>query len=104
MHPHFSDWVPQVECKAKSVIIGRKRGDDPDSYTCFINLFDVNDPHLKDTVPLQFHDFEKITKVKIKDLVVNYFLDGNDLVINDLETLSIEQKGAKLYISGKQKW
>ena len=55
-------------------------------------------------ITLPRKEFDKIKKVKIKDLVVNYFLDGNDLVINDLESFTVEQKGEKLYISGKQKW
>lgn len=93
-----------MEYKTKSAIIGRKRGKDPEHFTCFVNLCNVNDPHLTDTVPHTFLDFEKISKVKIKDLVVNYYLNGNDLVINDLDSITVTQQGEKLFISGKQKW
>ena len=94
----------KVEHKTKSVIIGRKRGEDPEFYTCFINLFDMNDAHLTDAVPTEFLEYDKILKVKIKDLVVNYYLDGNDLIINDLVSISVELRDGKLYVSGEQKW
>jgi hypothetical protein len=88
-----------MEYKTKSVIIGRKKGDS-ENYVCFVNLFEKNDPHFSDLVPTKFMDFNNIVKVSIIGLKVNYFLTGNDLVINDLKSVKIEQKGDTLHVSG----
>lgn len=93
------------EYKAKSAIIGKKgKMDENENYPVFVNLFDKNDPH-KDpsSVPLEFIEFEAIHKIIIKGLTVEYLLVGKDMVINDLDTISlgVEDHG-HLIIIGKQ--
>jgi len=88
--------------KTKSAIIGRKKGDE-DSKTrpCFVNLFNTNNPHLSKDVPNTCLDFDKIHKVIIKNKDVNYLLQGNDLVLNDLKEIEIKQEKEHLTIKGK---
>lgn len=90
--------------ETKSVIIGRKKdeGDDLER-PCFISFFSMNNPHLENEVPDKRLDFDRIHRIIIKDLDVNYLLPGNDLVINDLEHITIELEGPHITIKGKQK-
>jgi len=87
--------------KTKSLILGRKKRKG-EHYPCFINLFSQNDPHISKEVPDQFLDYEKVSRVEIKDLNVMYLPAGNDIVINSLKEVSITQKNDILRISGKQ--
>jgi len=91
-----------MEFNTKCALIGRKKGKAPEQYICFGNLFDINDPHLTDTVPTKFLDFEDLNKVEINGLKACYFLKGNDIAINDLKNIRIERDGKKLLISGVQ--
>lgn len=94
-----------MKYKTKSIIIGRKKsGDNPEVRPCFIALFDMNDPHKKNEVPAKIIDYDKIHKVVIKGLNINYLLPGNDLVINDLEFIHIKEDPNKphLTITGEQ--
>ncbi|MEM2121618.1 MAG: hypothetical protein QXU20_03105 [Candidatus Woesearchaeota archaeon] len=90
--------------KCKSVIIGRKRKEDAkgDVFPCFISLSRVNNPHISKVPPFKFLDF-MAHKIIIKGLDVNYLLPGNDLVINDLESITIFQEGPHITITGVQK-
>ena len=88
--------------KTKSVIIGRKKSsDDSNTRPCFVNLFNINNPHLTDKAPEKCLDFDKIHKIIIKGLDVNYLLQGNDLVINNLKEIEIKQNKEHLIIKGK---
>ena len=89
---------------AKSIIIGRKKGEEwSDMQPCFIALFNVNDPHKKNVVPTEIVDYDKVHKVVLKGLDVNYLLPGNDLVINDLSYIDLKKEGPHIFIKGKQK-
>ncbi len=94
-----------MEYKTKSVIIGRmKRKDkEDDVYPCFVSLFDINDPHKTAEVPTKKLEFEDMHKIIIKNVDLNYLLAGNDLVINNLESIKIVDEEPHLYIEGKQK-
>ena len=92
--------------KCKSVIIGRRFPreqiiDGEVVYPCFVNLCDFNNPHLSTRTPFKFLDF-MVHKVIIKGLVVNYLIPGNDIVINNLRSITVEKKGPHLIISGDQ--
>lgn len=89
----------------KSIIIGRKKGseDEPDVRPCFISLFDANDPHKSATVPFEILEFEKVHKIMIEGLNVNYLLPGNDIIINNLEQIEVRIEGPHVFLSGKQK-
>jgi len=91
--------------KTKSIIIGRKQkyAENPDVRPCFISLFDKNDPHKTGEVPFEILEFEKVHKVIIKGMDINYLLPGNDIVINDLEFISIKTEGPHIILFGKQK-
>lgn len=89
--------------KAKSIILGRKKGDNPDLRPCFISLFNSNDPHKSGEAPFKILDFEAVHKIVINGLDVNYLLPGNDLVINNLESFSVKIDGPHIFVSGKQK-
>ncbi|HLC66391.1 MAG TPA: hypothetical protein VJK52_02005 [Candidatus Nanoarchaeia archaeon] len=92
--------------KCKSVMIGRKPADnDSDEYKCaLISFFDVNNPHKIGALPLKVLDFQNVEKVRIRQLSVSYYLEGNDLVINDLHeaTLEVDEQKHKIVIRGKQ--
>ncbi len=85
----------------RSVIIGRKKRSEG-YYPCFVHFFNIDDPHKTGKVPEKMLEFDKVHKVIIEGLDINYLLEGNDIVINWLESVSIEEKGPHLYISGKQ--
>ncbi len=92
-----------MKYKTKSIIIGRKKGEEgSDTKPCFIALFDVNDPHKKNVVPKEIIEYDKVHKIMLKNFDVNYLLPGNDLVINDLEFIQIEKEGPHITIKGKQ--
>ncbi len=88
--------------EVKSILVGRKKGNDDMVRPCFISMFDVNDPHKKNEVPKKILEFNKIHKIIIDKLEVNYLLPGNDLVINNLKYVAIKQEGPHLIISGEQ--
>lgn len=82
-----------MEYKTKSVLVARlPRKDDNEFKTASIKLFNVNDPHLTQVMPIEDIEYENVEKIKIKNLELNYFLEGNDLIINNLEKINIEKK------------
>lgn len=95
--------------KTKSVILGRRKRDnirkneDDLMRPCFIDLFDINNPHLSDKAPKKIFDFDKKHKIVIDGLSINYLLPGNDIVINNLSEIEIKEEGPHIFISGKQK-
>ncbi len=91
-----------MKYNTKSVVIGRKKSKG-DYHPCFICLFDVNDPHLKNEVPKKIFEYSKIDKVIVDNLKINYLLPGNDLVINDLEHIEIKKNKNNIVLNGKHK-
>lgn len=91
--------------KVKSIMLGRKKREhrDDEAYPCYISLFDMNNPHTSGQVPKQTIDIPLIHKVVVKGLDLNYLLEGNDIVINDLDEIDLEVKEGHVYITGKQK-
>lgn len=91
--------------KVKSVIIGRmkRKSKDETTYPCFISLFQIHEPHRSGQAPDKILDYEHVRKVFIKNLDVNYQLAGNDLILDNLEELSIEEDGEVITIKGRQK-
>ncbi|MDI6737255.1 MAG: hypothetical protein QME12_01940 [Nanoarchaeota archaeon] len=88
--------------KAKSIIVGRKKGEQDDVKPCFISMFNGNDPQKTGEAPFEVLDFDAIHKVVIEGLDVSYLLPGNDLVVNDLESFSVKVDGEHIHLSGKQ--
>lgn len=89
--------------EAKSVIISRKPGKSKELYTAVLSFFDANDPHLKACIPKDITEYENITKININDFgKVNYYLLGNDIVINNLEKIIIKHEENTLNLTGIQ--
>ncbi len=90
--------------KAKSVTISRKPAEDKeDSWSAFIGLFDENNPHLKGRAPFEVLDIPLVEKVRIRELRnISYYLLGSDLIINNLEEVTISKEGPIVTVTGKQ--
>ncbi len=85
-------------------MIGRKPRVDNNKYkTAVINLFTKNNPHKTGDVPQEMLEYPNVEKVRISDLVnISYYLEGNDLVINDLDRVEIQSEKYILTIHGRQ--
>jgi len=95
-----------MKYKTKSVLIGRKKRENPEDYNhrpCFISLFDENEPHLNMAGPRQVLEFSRKHKMVIVGLDLNYLLPGNDIVINNLEEIYVEEDGEFVRVTGIQK-
>ncbi len=90
--------------KVKSVTVSRKPSETKDeSWSAFIGLFDENNPHLKGHAPFEVLDVRNIEKVRIRELRnISYYLQGNDIIINNLEEVTIAREGNIITITGKQ--
>ncbi len=89
---------------AKSVVVSRKPSHkDEEVWHAFIGFFDENNPHLKGKIPREVVEIPNVNKVRINELKnISYYLMGNDIVINNLEELTIEQKDGVVTLTGKQ--
>jgi hypothetical protein len=82
-----------MKYKTKSVLITRlPRKGDNEFKTASIKLFDVNNPHMTTEFPKKSFEYSNIEKIMLKKFKINYFLEGNDLIINDLKEIHIEKK------------
>lgn len=89
----------------KSVMVGRKPRAEGDTFkTAVIALFDQNNPHKIGAAPIKAMDFPNMEKVRIRDMNVSYYLEGNDIVINDLHEVELEinEEKRKIILRGKQ--
>ncbi|HIH47867.1 TPA: hypothetical protein HA297_06270 [Candidatus Woesearchaeota archaeon] len=90
--------------QAKSIILSRKPGAPKDQFkTLLVALFDANDAHKSGKTPLKVLEYPNVEKVRLTKLQVSYYLEGNDLIVNDLSEVNIKQDGALVVIDGKQK-
>ena len=90
---------------AKSLTLSRKTGAKKDEglWTAFIGLFSENNPHLVATDPIEIIDIHDVEKVRLRDLCnVSYYLMGNDIVVNNLESVTLKKEGNILTLTGKQ--
>jgi hypothetical protein len=92
-----------IKIATKSALIGRLPRNDKDTYkTAVVRLFNVNNPHKTTEFPFKTYEFENTEKIRIRRLNASYYLEGNDLVINDLEEIFITHEDNKLIIRGYQ--
>ena len=93
-----------LRARTVSALISRlPREKETDEYkTIIIKLFNINNPHKTAEYPHTTYEFTNIEKARILGLNVSYYLEGNDLVINDLEEIYILHDGKKLIIKGYQ--
>ncbi|MBS3119893.1 hypothetical protein J4475_03655 [Candidatus Woesearchaeota archaeon] len=93
--------------KCKSAIIGRmhkrskKTTERLDTLLAFVNLCDKSNPIRNNVMPFKFLEFE-VQDVKIKGLDVDFMIDGSDIVLDNLSSLSLEVEDDVLVISGEQ--
>jgi len=90
--------------KAKSITVSRKPGKDKDTFkSAFIGLFNDNNPHLKAKEPIEVLELKEVEKVRFRDLRnISFYLLGNDIIINNLEEITIKQEGNIVTLMGKQ--
>ncbi|MEK6904963.1 MAG: hypothetical protein AABX24_01040 [Nanoarchaeota archaeon] len=90
--------------KVKSVVVSRKPShQDDEVWHAFIGFFEENNPHLKGKVPFEVVEIKNVEKVRINELRnISYYLMGNDIVINNLEELTIQQEDGIVTLTGKQ--
>ncbi|MBU2561378.1 MAG: hypothetical protein KKD17_03705 [Nanoarchaeota archaeon] len=92
-----------IKVATKSALVGRLPRDEGKKFkTAVIRLFNVNNPHKTTEFPVKTYEFSDTEKIRLKRLNVSYYLEGNDLVINDLEEINILREGNKLIIRGYQ--
>lgn len=92
-----------MKYKTKSMMVGRKPRVGNNKYkTAVIGLFDANNPHKIGAAPTKVLDFQNIEKVRIRNMNVSYYLEGNDIIINDLEEVDIIEEDHKIIIKGRQ--
>lgn len=71
--------------------------------TATISLFSNNNPHKTGEVPREVLEYPNIEKVRINDLInISYYLEGNDIVVNDLDQVEIRLDKTILTVVGKQ--
>ena len=90
-----------MQYKAKAIIVGRKK--DSGQYGAFVALFGMNDPHKSGKAPDRVLDFLGCRNVKIFGFDCKFMVGGADIVINDIESLDVEEKDMRVTIKGKQK-
>jgi hypothetical protein len=92
-----------LQVKTTCAIISRKPAVGKDDFkTAVIGLYDENNPHKSGKFPRLIYEFNNIEKVRIKGLNVSYYLEGNDLIVNDLEELLIIHENTFLVLKGYQ--
>ena len=92
--------------KTKCAMLGRKpRANEDDDYkTAVIALFEKNNPHKTGETSTKVLEFPNMEKVRVRDLNVSYYLEGNDIIINDLTeiTLEIDEDKRKIVLRAQQ--
>jgi hypothetical protein len=90
--------------KTKSVLISRihKENEGDEYKIAVLRFYEENNPHKLQMFPTKVIKYTNNEKVRIMGLNVSYYLEGNDIVVNDLEELEIEHEGNAVYLKGKQ--
>jgi len=92
-----------LQLKTTCAILSRKPAVGKDDFkTAVIGLYSDNNPHKSGKFPDVVYEYNNIEKVRIKGLNVSYYLEGNDIIINDLEELLIINEGQFLVLKGYQ--
>lgn len=100
--------IEEYKFNYTSAMISRKEreeGSDDDYMIGVIRLFDVNNPHKTMSMPKKTLEFKNIEKFRIRNLNVSYYLEGNDIIMNDLIEIYIRVNHAKhkIFIRAYQK-
>jgi hypothetical protein len=84
--------IEEFKFKTTSAMISRKKREvdsDDDYMIGIIRLFDVNNPHKTKKMPTRVLEYKNIEKIRIRNLNVSYYLEGNDIIINDIIELYV---------------
>lgn len=93
----------EVKRVARCVMIGRlPRGDGNQYKTAVFRFFKENNGHKTGDFPLETLEYPNIEKVRIRRMNVSYYLEGNDLIVNDLEEVRLIKKGTMIIVRGYQ--
>ncbi|MFO8016146.1 MAG: hypothetical protein R6U32_03510 [Candidatus Woesearchaeota archaeon] len=77
--------------KTKCAMLGRKpKQREGEFKTAVIALHEVNNPHKSGETPTKVLEFPNMEKVRVRNLNMSYYLEGNDIIINDLKELTLE--------------
>ena len=85
----------------KHIMLGRKpRANKEDDFkTAFLKLFDKgDDPLVGENFPSEELDFPNIEKVIIDPIAIEYYPEGNDIVLRNIKAVTFEQKKHNLYV------
>ena len=90
-----------MKYKTKSLLVTRMpRKKEGEFKTASIKLFKINDPHKTDELPSKTFEYSNVEKIMLKKIPeVDYYLEGNDLIINNLKQISISKKGTIVEIA-----
>jgi hypothetical protein len=93
-----------IKIPARSVLISYSEHEKNNEFkTAILRLFTINNPHKKhDVFPTHIFRFTNTEKVRIRRLNVSDYLEGPDIVVNDLEELYIIHEGTKITLKGYQ--
>ena len=84
--------------EAKSVVFGRKPREEGSEFkTAFFKVYSQIKP-LEGAFPEQEIDFKNIEKIEIRGEDLDYFLEGNDLVLDNINAINIDQTSNTLKI------
>lgn len=93
----------RIKEKATCVIVSRlPREEGAEFKTAAIRLYTVNNAHKTEELPIMQYEFSNIEKVRLVGLNTSYYLEGNDIIINDLEEVYILVEGTKITLKGYQ--
>ncbi|MCX6707488.1 MAG: hypothetical protein NT001_05110 [Candidatus Woesearchaeota archaeon] len=98
--------IKNQKYKAKSAMLSRKpRTNESDEFkTAVIALFEVNNPHKTGDEPTRILEFPNMEKVRVRNMNLSFYLEGNDMVINDLKSITIEidEDARKIVLKAEQ--
>lgn len=93
----------KIKVDATCAIVSRKPQNKVNDFkTAVIRFYDSNNPHKTGKFPSIEYEFTNIEKIRLKGLNISYYLEGNDLIINDLEELFLIHEDTLLIIKGYQ--
>lgn len=99
-----STFLMKETVQAKSIIVGRMPRKKPEEFkTAFIKAFNSLDPFSGDfpVKELQYGNVEKVVFLH-NEPNLEYFTEGNDLVLRGISQFSVELKGKVVEISAKK--
>ncbi|MCF7866957.1 hypothetical protein K9M18_06000 [Candidatus Woesearchaeota archaeon] len=94
----------KIKLNTKSILITRSNTPTNNEFrTLTIKCFNQNNPHkIPDLFPETQYEYTNTEKIRIRRLNVSYYLEGNDIVINDLEEAYIIKEENKIVLKGYQ--